>query len=212
MTQDRHVTLHFAPHSRASTIRLLLEELKADYDLHIINLQKQEQYRPEYLAINPMGKVPALQHGDALVTEQGAIVLYLSDLYADRGLTPTIGDPQRGEFLRWLFFYGSCFEPAVMDRYLKHEPAPRGTSPYGSFELVMERLEERLSRGPYMLGERFTSLDILWGSAFRWTVGFGLVPPTPNIAAYLERHNARPLVVELAAKDAALAAEQNPPA
>lgn len=210
MSQDRHVTLYYAPQSRASTFRLLLEELNADYDLHVLNLRTQDNYRPEYLAINPLGKVPALRHGNSIITEQGAICLYLSDLYADRGLTPQLGDPLRGEFLRWLFFYGSCFEPAVVDRHLKHEPAQRGVSPYGTFEQVMEVLDQQLGRGPYMLGERFTTLDVLWGAAFRWTTMFGLVPSTPNIDAYLARHAARPLVVQVAAQEAALVAELNP--
>ena len=83
-----------------------------------------EQRGAAYLAINPMGKVPAVLHGDALVTEQGAVYTYLADLFPQAGLAPTLGDPLRGPYLRWMFFYGSSFEPAVVDRSMKRDPAP----------------------------------------------------------------------------------------
>ncbi len=95
---------------------VLLEELGADYELHVLDLKKGEQRQPAYLAINPMGKVPAIRHDGALVTEQGAVYAYLADLYPEAGITPAIGDPLRGPYLRWLFYYGSSFEPALIDR------------------------------------------------------------------------------------------------
>jgi glutathione S-transferase len=109
------VTFFHAPQSRSGGTRALLEELGADYDLHPLNLKNGEQRQSAYLAINPMGKVPAIRHGDALITEQPAVYIYLADLYADAALAPPIGDPLRGPYLRWLVFYGSCFEPAVTD-------------------------------------------------------------------------------------------------
>ena len=125
MPSSRHVTFFHAPNSRSGGTRVLLEELGADYELHVLDLKTGTQRAPAYLAVNPMGKVPAIRHGDALVTEQGAVYLYLADLYPEAGLAPPIGDPLRGPFLRWLFFYGSCFEPALIDKSMKREPACR---------------------------------------------------------------------------------------
>jgi glutathione S-transferase len=165
-----------------------------------------EQRRPEYLAINPMGKVPALKHGDALVTEQVAIFLYLADLFPQAGLAPPLGDPLRGPYLRWMVFYAACFEPAVIDVATHRDPAPQPMSPYGDFETMLRTLTDQLAKGPYLLGERFTAADVLWGGALTWTTMFKLVPELPVITAYISRCGARPSVARAKAKDAELAA------
>jgi glutathione S-transferase len=200
------LTFFHSPHTRSSGVLALLEELGAEYDLKVLDNRKGEQRQPDYLAINPMGKVPAIRHGEAVVTEQGAVFLYLADLFPQAGLTPAIGDPLRGPFLRWLFFYGSSFEPALVDRSMNRDPAPRATSPYGDFETMMSTLAGQLGRGPYLLGDRFTAADVLWGMALRWTTMFKLVPELPVIAAYVERIASRPAVMRAAQKDAELAA------
>ena len=115
-TNTRHVTLFHAPQSRSGGVLALLEELGADYELHVLDLRHGEQRKDVYLAVNPMGKVPAIVHEGALVTEQGALYTYLADLYPETGLAPAIGDRLRGPYLRWLFFYGSSFEPALVNR------------------------------------------------------------------------------------------------
>ena len=184
----------------------MLEELDADYDLRVLNVKAGEQRTADYLAVNPMGKVPAIRHGDALVTEQGAVFLYLADLYPQAGLAPAIGDPLRGAYLRWLVFYGSSFEPALVDRAQKREPAPRSTSPYGDYDTMLKTLTDHLAKGTYMLGDRFSAADVLWGTALAWTTRFGLVPLTPVVAAYVERTNSRPAFVRTRALDAELAA------
>jgi glutathione S-transferase len=201
------VTLFHSPHTRSSGALVLLEELDADYSLHLLDMKGGEQRRAEYLAINPMGKVPAIRHGDTLVTEQAAVYMYLAELYAQRGLAPSPGDPQRGAYLRWMVFYGSCFEPAVVDRAMKREPAPPSTSPYGDFDNVLATLEQQLASAPYLLGERFSAADVLWGNALAWTVGFKLVPERPVFMACIERFSARPAVQRARAKDAELAAQ-----
>ena len=203
---DRHVTLFHAPQSRSGGALILLEELGADYELHVLDLKKAEQRQPAYLAVNPMGKVPAIAHRAAVVTEQGAVYCYLADLYAEAGLAPAIGDPLRGPYLRWLFFYGSSFEPALMDKSMKRDPAPASTSPYGDYDTVLQVLDRQLGRGPYLLGERFTAADVLWGTALRWTTMFKLVPETPAIAGYVQRVAARPAVARAAKIDADLLA------
>jgi glutathione S-transferase len=206
MTTSRHVTLFHAPQSRSGGALVLLEELGADYELHVLDLKKGEQRQPAYLAINPMGKVPAIRHEGALVTEQGAVYAYLADLYPEAGITPAIGDALRGPYLRWLFYYGSSFEPALIDRSLKREPAPPSTSPYGDYETMLKTLTDQLATGPYLLGERFTAADVLWGTALRWTTMFKLVPETPTITAYVALVTSRPAVARAAAIDAGILA------
>jgi glutathione S-transferase len=209
MTTDRHVTLFHSPQSRSAGALILLEELGADYELHVLNLRQGDQRKPEYLAVNPMGKVPAILHNGALVTEQGAVYAYLADLYPEAGITPAIGDPLRGPYLRWLFYYGSSFEPALVDRSLKREPAPAATSPYGDYETMLKTLSDQLAAGPFLLGERFTAADVLWGTALRWTTMFKLVPETPVITGYVGRVTSRPAVARAAKIDADLLAARN---
>ena len=204
----RHVTLFHAPQSRSAGALVLLEELGADYELHVLNLKQGEQRKAEYLRVNPMGKVPAILHDGALVTEQGAVYAYLADLYADAGITPAIGDALRGPYLRWLFYYGSSFEPALIDKSMKRDPAPPSTSPYGDYETMLKTLGDQLAAGPWLLGERFTAADVLWGTALRWTTMFKLVPETPVVAGYVARVAARPAVARAAKIDADLVAKQ----
>jgi glutathione S-transferase len=208
-TASRHVTLFHSPQSRSAGALILLEELGADYELHVLNLKKGEQRRAEYMAVNPMGKVPAIVHDGALVTEQGAVYAYLADLYPEAGITPAIGDALRGPYLRWLFYYGSSFEPALIDRSLKREPAPASTSPYGDYETMLKTLTDQLGKGPYLLGDRFTAADVLWGTALRWTTMFKLVPETPVVTDYIARVTSRPAVARAAKIDADLVAAQS---
>ena len=209
MTIDRHVTLFHSPQSRSAGALILLEELGADYELHVLSLKKGEQRQAGYLAVNPMGKVPAIVHNGALVTEQGAVYAYLADLYPEAGITPAIGDPLRGPYLRWLFFYGSSFEPALIDRSLKREPAPLSTSPYGDYETMLKTLTDQLAAGPFLLGERFTAADVLWGTALRWTTMFKLVPETPVVTGYIGRVTSRPAFARAGKIDADLIAAQS---
>jgi len=208
MAASRKVTFFHSPNTRSGGTRILLEELGADYELHALNMKAGDQRKADYLAINPMGKVPAIRHGDALVTEQGAVFIYLADLYPEAGLAPAIGDPLRGPYLRWMVYYGSCFEPALIDRSQKREPAPSSTSPYGDYDTMLKTLTDNLARGPWMLGERFSAADVLWGTALGWTTQFGLVPHTPVVDDYVARVAARPAAVRSRALDAELAAAQ----
>jgi len=203
-----NLTLFHAPNSRSGAARFLLEELGADYDLHVLNLKKNEQRAPDYLAVNPMGKVPAIRHGDALVTELPAIFIYLADLFPAAGLAPAIGDPLRGPYLRWLAFYGSSFEPAIIDLAMKREPTPPTMCPYGDYDTMLATLTAQLRAGPYLLGERFSAADVLWGNSLGWITMFKLVPELPEIMAYMDRVNARPAARRAAEADALLATAQ----
>ncbi len=216
MTTDRKITFYHSPQSRSAGTLFLLEELGADYELRTLDLKKNEQRGSDYLGVNPMGKVPAIVHEGGLVTEQGAVYAYLADLYADAGITPAIGDPLRGPYLRWLFFYGSSYEPALIDRSMKREAAPPSTSPYGDYDTMLKTLWDQLGDGPYLLGDRFTAADVLWGTALRWTTMFKLVRETPAVKAYIERVTSRPAALRAAKIDeeimAARAASAGPAA
>jgi glutathione S-transferase len=195
------------PHSRACMTRALLEELGAEYESCVLDFRRNEQLSPEYLAINPMGKVPAIRHDGVVVTETVAIYIYLADLYRDAGLAPTLDDPRRGTYLRWLVFYAACFEPAIGDRALKREPAPRTQSPYADYDTTIAAIAQGLQPGPWLLGERFSAADVLWGNALRWVTGFGMVEATPVIADYIARVMARPAEQRALKADESLAAE-----
>ncbi|KQP91803.1 glutathione S-transferase [Methylobacterium sp. Leaf117] len=201
------ITLYHAPQTRSSGVRILLEELGAPHRLEVIDLRSGQGRDAAYLRINPLGKVPALRHGEALITEQAAIYLYLADLFPERGLAPPIGDPLRGPYLRWMVFHGSSFEPAVVDRALQREAGPRAMSPYGDFDAVLKSVVDALSSGPWLLGERHSAADVLWGATLGWTTRFKLVPEEPAIMAYLARVAARPAVLKMMAEDAALSAK-----
>ena len=209
-TGARHVTLFHSPQSRSGGVLTLLEEINADYELHVLDLRHGDQRKDAYLAVNPMGKVPAIVHDGALVTEQGAVYAYLADLYGETGIAPALGDRLRGPYLRWLFFYGSSFEPAVVDRSMKREPAPPSTCPYGDYDTMLKTLTDQLARGPYLLGDRFSAADVLWGGALRWTTRFQLVPELPVIVDYVARVTARPSFARAAKIDADLLAARGP--
>ncbi len=179
---------------------------EADYELRALDLNRNEQRGVDYLRINPMGKVPTITHNGALVTEQAAIFIYLADLYAEKNLAPPIGDPLRGPYLRWMVFYGSSFEPACIDKSANREPLAPRRMPYGDFDTMFATVQQQIAQGPYLLGERFTALDTLWGTALAWVSGAKIITPTPEMEAYVQRHLARPAVQRARAADAALAA------
>lgn len=202
------LTFYHSPHTRSTGVRILLEELGAPYEMQVLNRTRHENTAPAYLAVNPLGKVPAILHDGAVVTEQVAIYLYLADAFPDRGLAPPIGDPLRGPYLRWLAFYGSSFEPAMVDRYLQRDAGHAMMSPYGSSEQVIDSVEQQLSAGPFILGERFTAADVLWGGAIGWMLQFKMLPERPAFAAYAGRIAGRAAARKVSEEDAALTAMQ----
>lgn len=209
MATAQKITLFHSPQTRSSGALALLEELHAPYELHVLNMKAGEQRQPAFLALNPMGKVPAILHGDVLVTEQVAIGLYLADLFPEAGITPAVNDALRGPYLRWYVFYAASFEPALIDKALKREPGPPAMMSYGDLETTLKSIVTQLSIGPWMLGERFTAVDVLWGTALTWMTSFGLLEATPPIKAYVDRWNARPSVAAVARIDAALLKKQS---
>lgn len=207
MTSDDRITLYYSPQTRATGARVLLEELGAPYDLHVLNLKAGEQRQPAYLAVNPLGKVPAIRHRGELVTEQVAIFIYLADLFPQAGLTPGLDETRRGPYLRWIAYYGSAFEPALIDKFRQVPPAPSMQTSYSDYDTMLGALETRLSAAPYLLGESMTAADILWGVALSWTVMFGLVPKKDVFVRYSERITTRPIFQRITAADAEMAAQ-----
>jgi glutathione S-transferase len=202
-----NIVLFHSPQTRSAGARMLVEELGADIEIRLLNMRMDEQRDPAFLAINPMGKVPAVLHGDAVITEQVAVLMYLADLFPACGLAPKLDDRRRGPYLRWMAYYAASFEPAVVDRAMKREPGPAKMSPYGDFDTMLRTLTDQLERGPYLLGETFSAADVQWGMALSWTTGFGLVPALPVIQAYVDRVMSRPAAVKVTADDKKLAAE-----
>lgn len=205
---SEQVELYYAPQTRATGVRVLLEELDAPYKLNVLNFKLGENRQPEFLAINPSGKVPALRHGGSVITEQVAIYIYLADLFPKQGLAPALDDPRRGAYLRWFVHMASCFEPALIDHALKRDAGPASMSPYGSYDQVMENMRAQLAKGPYVLGEQLTAVDVLWAMGLRWGLMFGIVPEFDEFKAYVERYCARPHVQNVLQEDQRLAVEQ----
>src|SRR5262245_15983225 len=146
-----NLTLYHGSPSRSSIVLWMLEELGQPYDIHLVNLQKDEQHKPEYLAINPMGKVPAIRHGDTVITEVAAICTYLADEFPAAKLNVPVGTPRRGVYLKWLFFGPSCMEPAVVDRAAsRKEEARRGMLGYGDFDTTMDTVAAAVAKSPWL--------------------------------------------------------------
>lgn len=202
MTSNNTILLYHSPQTRSTAALTLLEELGAPYELQVLNMKAGEQRQSAYLAVNPLGKVPAIRHRGELITEQVAIFIYLTDLFPQTGLAPSIGDTLRGPYLRWLVYYAACYEPGLMDKAMKRDPAPLSMSPYGDFDGMLGTVIDRLWNSPYLLGDAFSAVDLLWGMALQWGTMFKMIPEVATIADYVERVTARPSVRKVAALDA----------
>jgi glutathione S-transferase len=201
------LTLYHAAPSRSSIALWMLEEVGEPFDIHLLSFKKGETRTADYLKVNPMGKVPALKHGDVVVTEAAAICTYLADALPQAKLNVPIGDPRRGPYLKWLFFGPTCVEAAIMDRSFPRtgEP-PRQALGYGDHETVMNVLSEAVRKGPYLLGEQFTAADVVIGSGLRWGMMFKGIPERPEFVAYAGRLAERPAARRATARDKKLAA------
>ena len=201
------LTLYHAAPSRSSILRWMLEEVGEPYDIQHVSLSKGETRTPDYLAINPMGKVPALRHGDVVLTETAAICTYLADEFPHAKLNIPIGNPRRGVYLKWLFFGPSCIEPAMTDRAFprKEEPRP-GMLGYGDFDTVLKVVGNAVAKGPYIMGDQFSAADVVIGSDLRFGMMFKMLPERSEFTAYTGRLAQRPALQRAEAKDKALAA------
>jgi glutathione S-transferase len=185
----------------------MLEELGQPYDIKLIKLSEGDNLKPDFLAINPMGKVPALKHGDVVITESAAICTYLADEFPRAKLNVPVGDPRRGVYLKWLFFGPSCVEPAMIDHmFPRKDNPPRAALGYGDYDTVIEVLAEAVRRGPFLMGEQFTAADVVIGSGLRFGMMFKGLPERPEFVAYAGRVSERPAAKRATQKDQELAA------
>lgn len=200
------ILYHFAP-SRSMIARWMLEEIGQPYELRVLDYKNGEHREPDYLAINPMGKVPTLVHKGAVITEAAAICCYLADAFPDAGLNVPVGDPRRGPYLRWLFFGPSCLEPAVIESKHGRTEAPPESLGWGSAERVLDVLADALAPGPWLLGEQFTAADVVIGSGLRWGMWSEAIPKRPEFTDYVARLGERPAQQKSMAADMKLAEE-----
>ncbi len=191
------------PQSRGRIVRWMLEEAGAPYRTEI--LQYGAMKTPEYLAINPMGKVPAITHGDVVVTECAAICAYLADVFADAALAPPTN--ARGAYYRWLFFAAGPLEAAILNHSLGFEVAPEQqmAAGYGSYETAMDMLEKAVPETGFLCGEQFTAADVYVGSQINFGLEFGIIDKRAAFRRYSERLKARPAFARAAELDAAAA-------
>ena len=193
------------PMSRGRIIRWMLEETGETYDTHVVEYGEQMK-GPEYLAINPMGKVPAIRHGDTVVTECAAICAYLADAFPDAQLAPPSGDRLRGPYYRWLFFAAGPLEAATTNKALEFELTPdrQMMAGYGSLDNVVSVLDQELSARDYIAGTRFTAADVYLSAHLGWGMQFGTIEKRPVFESYHERCSARPAAARANEKDNAL--------
>jgi glutathione S-transferase len=203
------VTFYTHPMSRGRIVRWMLEEVGAPYRTEILGFGESMK-SPDYLAINPMGKVPAIVHRGVTVTEGAAICAYLADAFPEAGLAPPHGDPARGAYYRWLFFAAGPVEAAVTNQGLGVTVAPEREAMvgYGAFERVIDVLEFAVSRADHVAGERFSAADVYFGSQIGWGMQFGSIEKRPAFEAYWARISNRPAAIRAREIDDALIAAQ----
>jgi glutathione S-transferase len=171
----------------------MLEEVGVPYETKILALDKREHKSPEYLAINPMGKIPTIVHNGTVVTEAAAICAYLADAFPKAGLAPALNDPARGTYYRWLFFGAGCVEPALLDKMFSRPQIERPSAlGYGSYEDMLNALETAITPGPWVLGQRFSAADVYLGSEIGWGMFTKSLEPRPAFQQYFERCSQRP--------------------
>jgi glutathione S-transferase len=182
--------LYYNPKSRAVISKWMLDECGAAYEIVPIDFEKREHKAPEFLKINPAGKLPALVDGNSNIFESAAICLYLADKFPEANLAPKIGAPERGRYLSLMVYSTSQLEPAMGDAMLGGQTSPqRG---WTDFEAARNVIEAELGGGPYLFGEWFTAADVMIGSMFIWRRIFGGQPDRPKLEAYVDRLLARP--------------------
>lgn len=184
--------LYWSPRSRSFSGLWLMEETGQPYERVLTDISTGAQKTPEFLAINPMGKVPTITDGDVSVSEAAAICAYVADRYPEAKLAPPIGDPRRGKYLQWLFFSPGCIEPAIIQIFTKID-VPTSTAAWGSATQVFDVLDAALEKGPFLLGDTFSAADIMIGSGLNFAIRlFKMVPTRPSFDRYIDACSARP--------------------
>jgi glutathione S-transferase len=196
--------LYWAPRTRSFRALWMLEEAGCAYERVPVDIRAGEQRQPEFLAINPMGKVPALEDGAARLAESAAICAYVAERCPEAGLAPPLGDPLRGRYLHWLFFSAGCIEPAFTSKLTGASPMSPSQAGWGSYEDVMRVLEGIVAPGPWALGERFSAVDVMLGADLNFGIHLlKVVDPRPPFTDYVARCAARPAFQRARAIEAA---------
>ena len=194
--------LYWCAKTRAFRIAWLLEELGQPYEREVIDIRVPVAERPaHFLALSPMGKVPLLEDGAASLSDSGAICIWLAERFPDAGLAPPPGTPARADWLQWVLFTNTVVEPAMAEKFAGLEPRPSSYG-WGSFDLMLAAFRKQLAAGPWMLGEAFSSADVLMGTSALYLVQFGLVKGDAALEAYVARCQARPAFQRAQAFDA----------
>jgi glutathione S-transferase len=206
------LTLYTNPMSRGRIARWMMEEAGEHYETVLLDYGTTMK-APDYLAVNPMGKVPALRHGGVVITEGAAICAYMADAFPHRNLAPAPGDPRRGAYYRWLFFAAGPLEAAVTAKAmgLLAPAEKRAMAGYGTFEDVMNALETALAGGDYICGDQFTAADVYVGSQIGWGLQFGTIEKRPAFKDYFDRLSQRPAYVRAGQLDDADMSKVTPP-
>ena len=193
------------PMSRGRIVRWMLEEIGQPYRTELLEFATTMK-TPDYVAINPMGKVPALRHGNTVVTESAAICAYLADAFTQAGLAPSPANQLRGPYYRWLFFASGPLEAAWTNQALGVTVPPNRERMvgYGNFATVLDALEGAVSRSPYLVGDSFTAADLYVGSQLSFGMQFGMIEKRPAFTDYVDRLNARPAALRAKQIDDAL--------
>jgi len=201
------------PMSRARIVHWMLEEVGAPYTTRLVRFDTGEHKQPDFLAVNPMGKLPAIKHGDTVVTEAAAICTYLADAFPAANLAPPPASPERGTYYRWLFFGAGCVEPAAVDRMFNRPPVDRpGALGYGGYEDTMNALEKALAPGPFILGARFSAADVYIGSQIAWGMMTKAIEPRAAFQKYVGLLTERAAYKRAAAQDEQYLEQLQPPA
>ena len=200
------IIFYHNPMSRGRIVHWMLEEVGVPYRIELLRFDQREQKRAEFLAINPMGKIPTIVHRGVVITEAAAICVYLADAFPDKKLAPTLDEPARGTYLRWLFFGAGCVEPAMVDKMFAR-PTPERTEAvgYGSYENTISTLEQAITPGPFILGERFSAADVYVGSQIGYGMMTKALAPASAFTDYLARLSARPAYQRFSAQNDELA-------
>lgn len=201
------LTLYTNPMSRGRIARWMLEETGQPYDVQVLGYG-DDMKSPDYLALNPMGKVPTIKHGDKIVTECAAICAYLADAFPEAGLAPP--PDQRADYYRWLFFTAGPLEQALVNKAMGWMPEGEQTrmAGYGTVDIAIDTLEKAVSANLYIAGDAFTAADVYVGSQVGWGMQFETIPPRDAFKAYWERVSARDAYARGNAADDALVPEQ----
>lgn len=187
------ITFYHNPMSRGRIAHWMLEEVGAPYEVKLLSFEKGEHKKPDYLAINPMGKIPAIVHRGVVVTECAAICAYLADAFPATRLAPALEDPARGTYYRWLFFAAGCGEPAVIDKMFSRPlPDRKGAIGYGTYEDTMNAFEKAITPGPFVLGTQFSAADVYICSQIDWGIMTKAVETRPAFDHYIARCKERP--------------------